>query len=217
MKLACGCYDRCRCKAYPPVYRKRCNEYTKPCDDCHEEPHCFDDGCDLSVKKRVVASCPPSQVREVLPVVCSSEGNCTLPRVSYLFDVEIKNTGCKPVKLFAIYDSLSNNDQFIACNFKAKLSSQWIPAKYCEGQTISEKLDVDLVGPNLLLDLKFNPLQPTLEPGDCLRIQIYLQALENVDLYCLTVLEQELLVLACSDPEGDNKPCRYTTDLSVPL
>jgi hypothetical protein len=200
------------------VFRRSCCD-RKDSYDC--EPECGAEYPYLTVSKRVVAASPPSQVRELLPVLCQSM-NCPVPLVSYLFEIEIKNFGEKTVTLTAIFDSLTNSvggdGGFIDCRWKATLSAQFIPkdgdAVAVPATTVDDAnlLDVLLLGSTLL------PGTAELEQCDCLILQLYLEDKEPTKpLYALTELKQEVLVLGSIESGSSTKPVRRTGSVHVPL
>lgn len=227
----CGCYGVCRCRiqssAHPylcrpddcaPVFRRSCCNH----EESYEcEPECGSEYPYLSVNKRVIAACPPSQVREVLPVVCQSM-NCPVPRVSYLFEIEIKNFGEKTVTLTAIFDSLTNSvggdGGFLDCRWKARVSAQFIPKNDDPVTIPATEVDTANLLEVLMLNTSLFPGTADLEQCDCLIIQLYLEDKEpDNPLHCLTELKQEVLVLGTIEKNGTEKFIRRTGSVHVPL
>lgn len=222
MTLSCGCAGAiCKCSKIASsthpylckkedcvVLRRKCCE---PSDEhACAEPICAEEYEKLRVTKEVLAACPPSKVRELLPIVCPM-GTCPVPLVSYLFEIEIKNLSKTPVELTAIYDSLTLNGGFLSL-FTATISAQLVPSDFCA--TDPTVVTEEALTPGDLLD-SLGDLDPiTLNQCDCLRIQIHLQA-KDQNAQCICVLEQEVEVLGCLQPS--NTPVRRTTCCRVPL
>lgn len=192
-----------------PVYEGACGGCgCAPCESdcavCPSESKC------LAVSKRVLAACPPSAARDLLPCYCNCQAALGLPTVYYNFEIEILNQADETITLQHAFDSL------VAGGFCAtwNLGKTVLGLLYSPDGTVQSfgPVDITTMNGDLLVDLFTAGLSEELMP--CARLVIQLYVAGEQQAYCLTKLTQEVSVLATA-LSGDI--LRRTASTCVPL
>jgi len=192
-----------------PVYEGACGGCgCAPCESdcavCPSESKC------LAVSKRVLAACPPSAARDLLPCYCNCQAALGLPTVYYNFEIEILNQSEETITLQNILDSL------VAGGFCATWSvgKTLLGLRYNVDGTVKTygPIDITTMDGDLLPDLITEGFDGDLMP--CARLVVQLYVAGEQQAYCITKLAQEVSVVALATG-GDI--LRRTAAACIPL
>lgn len=210
--MSCGCTVKSSSAHYlkskdVPTYIGACGSCGKPdcvsdCAQCAAESKC------LAVSKRVLAACPPSAARDLLPCYCNCQQVLSPPVVYYNFEIEIINQAAEPLKLNNIIDSIVAGG-FASIWSVAEVSAVLYPS---DGSVITQVTPTGVTDANGDLIAELGTVS-NLEPCDRLVIKLYIEGGEKA--YCIKTLAQEVTVLASG--VDTTEPYQRTASADVPL